>query len=561
MFVKKIKFILFFFLLYQTPLHSKSTSLDNLNSKNLSKYFSGIVAFENKDNSLALDFFNSSKILLNSHEPFLRRYVYSLVLDNKISQAINVIKNYKNKNDKDFFDAHLLLIIDSLKKDNLNKAYLYFKKIDSFPNQDKFNSAIWESLKQYIFVFKENKFLNSKENFGKLSIISETFQRCYLEDENTDAYFSKLINDADGDYTRYIFFYLSYLTENNRLEEAQKIIRDIEYIDSTLLLSQGKNWIEEENSNKLVNVFSCKNPNDIISEFLFLISNLYSSQDNFEKSNFYLSLSNFLNPKFKFNLALVAENQYFNQEYAKAKKTLKNFKKEDNFYYWFRVKKEAQIIAKQRNKQESLNYITAEFDKIEYPNKKMIFDIANFYKNSKQYEEAIKYYTNLIDSFEDNSEIKSDILYRRGGSYERLNEFEKADKDLLKALQITPNDAYILNYLAYSWLERNYKINEAIKMLEIAYESKSDDPYIIDSIGWAYYLIDDFLKAEKFLRRAVELMPEDPIVNDHYGDILWKLNRKIQARYFWSNVLDMKDADKEIIEKIKIKMMEGIKKS
>ena len=292
-----------------------------------------------------------------------------------------------------------------------------------------------------------------------------------------------------------------------------------------------------------------------------MISNLYSSQDNFEKSNFYLSLSNFLNPKFKFNLALVAENQYFNQEYAKAKKTLKNFKKEDNFYYWFRVKKEAQIIAKQRNKQESLNYITAEFDKIEYPNKKIIFDIANFYKNSKQYEEAIKYYTNLIDSFEDNSEIKSDILYRRGGSYERLNEFEKADKDLLKALQITPNDAYILNYLAYSWLERNYKINEAIKMLEIAYESKSDDPYIIDSIGWAYYLIDDFLKAEKFLRRAVELMPEDPIVNDHYGDILWKLNRKIQARYFWSNVLDMKDADKEIIEKIKIKMMEGIKKS
>jgi tetratricopeptide (TPR) repeat protein len=98
-------------------------------------------------------------------------------------------------------------------------------------------------------------------------------------------------------------------------------------------------------------------------------------------------------------------------------------------------------------------------------------------------------------------------------------------------------------------------------MLEIAYESKSDDPYIIDSIGWAYYLIDDFLKAEKFLRRAVELMPEDPIVNDHYGDILWKLNRKNQARYFWSNVLDMKDADKEIIEKIKIKMMEGIKKS
>ena len=134
------------------------------------------------------------------------------------------------------------------------------------------------------------------------------------------------------------------------------------------------------------------------------------------------------------------------------------------------------------------------------------------------------------------SEIKADLLYRRGGSYERLKDYKKADKDLLYSLKINPNDAYVLNYLAYSWLERNYKINEAIKMLEKAYSLESDDPYIIDSIGWAYYLINDFFKAEKFLKRAVQLMPDDPIVNDHYGDILWKLDRKIQARYFWSMV-------------------------
>jgi Flp pilus assembly protein TadD len=115
--------------------------------------------------------------------------------------------------------------------------------------------------------------------------------------------------------------------------------------------------------------------------------------------------------------------------------------------------------------------------------------------------------------------------------------------------------------LAYSWLERNYKINEAIKMLEKAYSFKSNDPYIIDSIGWGYYLVDDYFKAEKFLKRAVELMPDDPIVNDHYGDILWMLNRKIQARYFWRNVLKMKDADLEIIENINIKMIEGLNKS
>ena len=191
----------------------------------------------------------------------------------------------------------------------------------------------------------------------------------------------------------------------------------------------------------------------------------------------------------------------------------------------------------------------------------MIFDIANFYKSSEKYEKAIEYYTKIIDIIDDNSEIKSDLLYRRGGSYERSGKYEKADKDLLLSLKINPGDAYVLNYLAYSWLERDYKIDEAIIMLEEAYALKENDPYIIDSIGWAYYLVNDYLKAEKLLMRAVELMPDDPIVNDHYGDILWKLNRKIQARYFWSNVLKMDDAEEKMLNKINIKLIEGLEKS
>ena len=498
--------------------------------------------------------------MINKHDPYLQKYVYSLVLENKVTQAINIIKNNENKDNTNFFDAPLLLILDRLKKNDLDKAQSYIISSNIFAQSDRFNSAIIESLKQYIYVFKEKRILNNKKNFGKLSIISETFQRCFLEDKKTDLYFSSLINDPESDYSRYLFFYLSYLIETNRIEEAISISKNIDYINTTLLLSQAKSWIEDGNLKKFTYFFSCRNYNDIISEFLFLISNLYSSQDDFERSNFYLNLSNFLNSKFIFNLSLVAENQYFNGEYKKAKKTLKIFKKEDKFYHWFKVKKEAQIITKQRNRKESLNYIKAEFEKIILPNNKFIFDIANFYKNSKEYDKAIKYYSIIINSL-DNSEIKADLLYRRGGSYERSGDYVNADKDLLQSLKIKPNDAYVLNYLAYSWLERDYKINEAIKMLENAYSIKSNDPYIIDSIGWAYYLTKDYIKAEKYLKRAVELMPDDPIVNDHYGDILWKLDKKIQARYFWSNVLSMEDAEKEMLKKINFKIVKGLKDS
>ena len=559
--LKKILFILIITLFYKTPLFSKSAGFENFNSQNFSKYFSGIVAFENKDNSEALKFFDSSRILIENHDPYLRRYLYTLVLENKVNKAINLIKSNKERDNTNFFDAYLLLVLDDLKKRDFEKAYDKLNNFSKLTNKDRFNLAILESLKQYIYVFKEKKILNDKKNFGKLSIISETFQRCFIGDTSTDEYFSKLVYDDESNYTRYIFFYLSYLIENNRTEDIKKIVGDLDYINTTLLLSQGKSWIENENSKKFVDVFSCKNPNDIISEFLFLISNIYSSQDNFEKSNFYLNLSNFLNPKFIFNLSLVAENQYLNGEYRKAKNTLKNFKKDDKFYYWYRIKKESQIIAKQRNEKESLNYIVSQFNKINQPNNRILFDIANFYKNSKEYLDSIKYYSELINSLDSDSEMKSDLLYRRGGSYERSGFHQKADKDLLDALKINPNDAYILNYLAYSWLERDYKIDEAISMLEKAYKLESNDPYIIDSIGWAYYLVNDYSKAEEFVKRAVELMPDDPIVNDHYGDILWMLGRKIQARYFWSNVIKMENTETKMIKNINKKLIKGLKNS
>ena len=561
MFNKLIKLIAVFILFYQTAAYSKSASFNDFNSRDLTNYFSGIIAYENRENTDALKFFNASKVLINRHDSYLKRYVNSLVLENKVAQAINIIKNRSNKDNTDFFNAYILLVIDSLKRNDFVKADKYLTQSLKFQDQRRFNLVISETLRQYIYTFKNKKILSNKQNFGNLSLISQSFQRCYLQQKNTGSFFLNLINNQQGDYSRYIFFYINYLVENKKIEEAKSVGKQLEYISSTLLLSQTKSWLDKNKIKKFNKMFSCNNHNDIISEFLFLISNLYSSQDDFEKSNFYLNLSNYLNPKFKFNLSLVAENFYLNNEYDKVKKILKDFDKDDEFYYWFRVKKEAQIIIKEQGYEEGIDFISSKFYNINDPSLRMVFDIANFYKNSKKYEKAISYYTQIISDLEGDTDIKSDLLYRRGGSYERLGNYEKADEDMLNSLKINPDDAYVLNYLAYSWLERDYKIDEAFQMLEKAYSEKSNDPYIIDSIGWAYYLIDNYVEAEKYLKRAVELMPEDPTVNDHYGDILWKLNRKIQARYFWNNVLSLEDADEDIIKNINIKMIEGISNS
>ena len=142
MFNKLIKILVIFFIFYQTPVYSKSASFNDFNSKYLINYFSGIIAYENKDNTEALKFFNASKILINKHDSYLKRYVYSLVLQNKVAQAINVIKNNSDKNNKDFFNAYILLAVDSLRKSDFKKADKYLIQSLKFQDQRKFNMLI-----------------------------------------------------------------------------------------------------------------------------------------------------------------------------------------------------------------------------------------------------------------------------------------------------------------------------------------------------------------------------------------------------------------------------------
>ncbi len=223
-------------------------------------------------------------------------------------------------------------------------------------------------------------------------------------------------------------------------------------------------------------------------------------------------------------------------------------------------KKKAHIIAKELGNKKSLNYLNLKFKKIKNPSIKILLDMANISKSFKDYEVSIDYYNNVLSKINRDSINYADILYKRGSSYERLGEFSKSDNDLLESLKLNPDDAYTLNYLAYSWLERNYKIDTAIEMLEIAYNKKKNDPYIIDSIAWAYYLVGDSIKAEQLMKRALELMPDDPIVNDHYGDILWSLDKKMQAQYYWKSVLNFEDTEESMKDKINIKLIKGPEK-
>ena len=552
-------FFIIFALIYQTTAYTKTNDKNDFNYKFLSSYFSALISFDNQKNNKALEFFESSKYLKKKHNNYLKEYVHSLVLDGQIKKAVNQIKSSHKSKNSNFFEGKLLLVLDLMNKKKYIQASNIIKSFN-VSNENTYEFIIIKTLESFNSLFKNKKLRSSTSDFGKLSLIVNAFQNCYLNSNKTDSHFLNLINSAEGDYSRYLFFYLSNVIENKDYKTAKQISKTIEPFSSTLLISQSKKWIDNENYKKFNKHFSCQNENDLLSEFFFLISNLYSSQNIIETSNFYLSVSNYLNPKFYFNLSLLAENYYDNDNFDISREILEKFSSEDEIYFWYKIKKIAQIISEEENDDKSLKYIEDNISDLKQKSPKILFDLANIYKNFENYKIAIDYYTQVLNQIDKNSNMYADVLYRRGGTYERLKNYSKADKDLLMSLNIRPDHAYTLNYLSYSWLERNIKIEQAMKMLMRAYELRENDPYITDSVGWGYYLIGDFINAEKYLRKAVELMPDDPIVNDHYGDVLWQLDRKLQAKYFWEHVLELEDTEEEMKKDIENKLIDGPRK-
>ena len=149
------------------------------------------------------------------------------------------------------------------------------------------------------------------------------------------------------------------------------------------------------------------------------------------------------------------------------------------------------------------------------------------------------------------------IFFQRGIAYERLKEWEKAEPNFRKALELNPEQPQVLNYLGYSWVDMSINLDEGLDMIRRAVSIKPDDGYIVDSLGWAYYRLDRFSDAVAELERAAELKAGDPTINDHLGDAYWRVGRKLEATFQWNRALGLKPEEAEI-PKIKLKIENGL---
>ena len=176
--------------------------------------------------------------------------------------------------------------------------------------------------------------------------------------------------------------------------------------------------------------------------------------------------------------------------------------------------------------------------------------------STKQYGEAIEVYSEALGRLEQLEIHHWPLLYGRGAALERSGDWARAEEDLQHALELSPDQPFVLNYLAYSWIEQGRRLEEARAMAAQAAELRPDNGFIIDSLAWAHYRLGDYETAIQMLERAMAAEPGDPVITGHYGDALWRTGRRNEARLQWRHALRA-DPDPELAAEIEYKLEHG----
>ncbi|MBY6083534.1 tetratricopeptide repeat protein [Ruegeria arenilitoris] len=167
--------------------------------------------------------------------------------------------------------------------------------------------------------------------------------------------------------------------------------------------------------------------------------------------------------------------------------------------------------------------------------------LADLQRRQENYAAAVTSYDRAIELTETGSGGNWFLHYARGICHERLKAWDKAEADFRRALQLNPDQPQVLNYLGYSLVERQEKLEEALDMIERAVAIQPDSGYIVDSLGWVLFRLGRYDEAVEHMERAVELMAVDPVVNDHLGDVYWAVGRTREADFQWRRALSFID--------------------
>ncbi|MEW6014667.1 MAG: tetratricopeptide repeat protein [Candidatus Zixiibacteriota bacterium] len=158
------------------------------------------------------------------------------------------------------------------------------------------------------------------------------------------------------------------------------------------------------------------------------------------------------------------------------------------------------------------------------------------------YESSLKYMRSTDDSLR--------MMFMLGSALERKRLFERSVLTFQSILEIQPNHSQSLNYLGYMLAERGERLDYARQLILKALEIMPDNGAYIDSYGWVLYKSGDYPGAVRELKRAAEVITDDPVVFDHLGDAYKAMGDTENARKYWQKALELDSNNDQIRKKL-----------
>jgi Flp pilus assembly protein TadD len=531
------------------------------NSNYFSNYLSGNISLQKNDSQKAYSFFGNIENLGHYHSDFNLKYVEALVNNGKIEEAYIFIKKL-DKSYQSLYPYNFILFVHDFKKERYSKLKNYI----SLPKQN-LSDPLLIDLYQFLNIWadlpnKNTNDINEKINrlnssFKNISLTQKILINLYLDNQkNIELYNDEILNKKE--LGRYNYFYLSYYLEKNKKEKIKEIIdQNIEIGSENLLFKQLFLDVRENKFHKIDRFYKRKNINHGLAELFYLFSNFYQNYEQVQISNFYLNLSEYLNPNFLSNKVLKIENLILLKNFEESEKEIQVIEQLGKEFYWYANFTRLKFLTN-TSSDKQINLLENFLNKNDFFMSEKYFELANLLRGNKNYIKSIVLYEKSIELLNAKKSSDWNYYYNLAISQERAGDWDNAEKNFYKALKISPKQAEVLNYLAYSWLEKKINLDQAKEMLIEAVSISKGQGYILDSLGWAYFLLKDFDKAEELLQIAYEKEPSEAVIYDHYGDVLWTNGKEIQARYVWQNAIKLKNIEKDLKEAIYNKIIFGL---
>ncbi len=543
----------FLMLVTAVPAHAEF-SIDEVTSLS-GNYLAGRSAGKERDNEIAADYL-SKALIEDPDNPVLIEKLFLLeVSSGNLPDAEELAVKVLSFNSQHRM-ARIVLGLRDFKVRHYGDARKNFAEASYTPVGELTSALLsaWAyagegNLKQALAALDR---LESNDSFANFKSYHGALIADYLSSAmRAEASYKKAYEQA-GTSLRVVQSYGNFLERNNRRDEAIKIYQTfIEGGEDNILVELA---LKRARNGKTPLPFIAT-PGAGAGEALFSLAAAMTDEQSIDVALLYAQLSLSFNGDRPVVLTLIGDIYVDTKQYQNAINAYEQTPPGSAL----RINADTEIavnlqrMERTKEAQEKLKAIIARDPK----NYDALVTLGNVYRSNEEFALASETYSTALTLLAKLEKDHWRVLYYRGIAYERQKIWDKAETDFRKALSLSPDEPLVLNYLGYSMIEKKINLSEALKMVKKAVELKPNDGYIVDSLGWAYFQLGDYEEAAIQIERAVDLNPADPIIGEHLGDAYWRVGRTLEAKFQWQHAKD-NGPEPDDLKRIEEKLLNGL---